>query len=279
MEETIESVNSVSGFADRAPDIAQKTLSQMLKKNQELEKIDVRVKEMGVVTNKISISATSVSESSEAVNDRSREGRKHVEDVVSAVFELKNDISKSTESMLNLAEESQNVGKVLDVIRGIAEQTNLLALNAAIEAARAGEQGRGFSVVADEVRTLASRTQESTLEIHEMVAKLQDGAKESLMLMESGNDRIHKDVELAKTAADMLVEITQAIESISQSSQQVASSTEQQSTMNVEIGVSISNISEVSSETELSAKDTLSASTQLLELTSKVSTLLNHFKT
>ncbi|WP_158658051.1 methyl-accepting chemotaxis protein [Agarilytica rhodophyticola] len=278
LEETIEAVNSVSGFADRAADVAQKTLSHMLKQNHELESIDTRVKEMGATTNQISDSATNVSHSAEAVNNRSREGKAHVDNVVSAVFELKNDISQSTESMLNLAEESQNVGKVLDVIKGIAEQTNLLALNAAIEAARAGEQGRGFSVVADEVRTLASRTQESTLEIHEIVEKLQDGAKQSLALMERGNNKIHKDVELAKTAAEMLVEITESIESISHSSQHVASSTEQQSAMNVEIGVSISNISDLSSETELSAKDTLNASTQLLDLSSKVSTLLNRFK-
>lgn len=177
-----------------------------------------------------------------------------------------------------LAEDVGEISSVLEVIRGISEQTNLLALNAAIEAARAGEQGRGFAVVADEVRTLAQRTQESTEEINNMIQKLQGGAKDAVSAMNSGIETASDAVQNADIAGKSLEKITSAINSISDISTQVATATEEQSSVVEELNNHMIVIKDMSDNTAEQTKTISEKCTSLNETSSKLSSLVGNFK-
>ena len=166
---------------------------------------------------------------------------------------------------------------MLDVIKNIAEQTNLLALNAAIEAARAGEQGRGFAVVADEVRTLASRTQDSTAEIQAMIEQLQVGSKRAANTMRSVNARAQTGADKVEKTGEVLAEIAQAMSKITDMNTQIATAAEQQSAVIEEINRSVITINDISSRSAEKAKVSAAASAKLVELSSSLSMMVNQF--
>lgn len=278
LAQTIATMDEVSQLTGSTTKAAIQAMEQVNLQNQELQTLEIRVNEMGQATQEIAQTASKVSGNADNVNSSSNKGKQAVEEVTVAINALSKDIDHATQSMVELSDDCQSVGQVLEVIRAIAEQTNLLALNAAIEAARAGEQGRGFSVVADEVRTLANRTQHSTTEIHDIVSKLQQSAATSSELMQQGNLQIQNNAKHADAALSMLVEISQSIDTITSGSLVVASATEQQSVVNNEIVTNIANIRRASNLSADSAQETQNVSQRLHGLTKQLSGLLGQFK-
>lgn len=172
--------------------------------------------------------AATAAQAARDANHEAESGQRVVDTVSASIHSLADEVERAASAIQKLESDSESIGAILEVIRGIADQTNLLALNAAIEAARAGEQGRGFAVVADEVRTLAQRTQEATEEINDMIARLQEGSSNAVKVMAEGRRQADMSVEQAAKAGTSLAAITSAIGSISDMNQQIANAVEQQ---------------------------------------------------
>ena len=218
-------------------------------------------------------------ENSSQTNEESIEGREVINSAVATISSLAESIQRASSSIERVEQDSANIGTVLDVIRGIAEQTNLLALNAAIEAARAGEQGRGFAVVADEVRTLAGRTQESTQEIQTMIESLQAGTKEAVSLMNESSTLTSDSVEKTSAADQRFVQISDSVQHICQLNNEISDSAKAQESTSEEVNSHVSSITEIAAHTELGAKETSQASRDLAKIASQLQTLVNQFKT
>ena len=206
------------------------------------------------------------------------EGNSVVISATQSIGELTNDVHQATEVITKLATKTDNIGGVLDVIRGIAEQTNLLALNAAIEAARAGEQGRGFAVVADEVRTLASRTQESTNEIQKMIEDLQTGAKDAVSVMEQGQKQAKLSVDQAGKVSGALRGITESIANITQMNERIAKASGEQRLVTDDVIKNIEGIVTISHSTTSNAEKTANASEKLGGFAKELETAVQQFK-
>jgi methyl-accepting chemotaxis protein len=233
----------------------------------------------------MSASAMEVSKNAErvavAASDAKREaqnGQQVVGQTVESISKLSGEVELASEVMNNLKGESENIGTVLDVIRGIAEQTNLLALNAAIEAARAGEQGRGFAVVADEVRTLAGRTQQSTQEIQKMIESLQGGTNQAVSVMDRSREMTRESVEFANEAGQYLETITHSVGEISDMTSQIATASEQQSAVVESVNQSVVAITDLANRTSDGAERVTGNSRQLTEMANSLKDLVKHFK-
>ena len=235
--------------------------------------------QMTTTVQEVARHATEASSAAQSADKEANNGRTVVEETVTSIDVLAKEIEKSSGLIHELENNSANIETVLVVIRGIAEQTNLLALNAAIEAARAGEQGRGFAVVADEVRTLASRTQESTQEIQTMIEKLQQGSKNVVDAMVLSQKQSSQSVIQAESALVSLNEITNSVTTISEMNIQIAGAASEQSNVAEEINKNIVNISGVVHETAEGAKQTLTASQELASLSHELQSLVGQFKT
>ena len=225
--------------------------------------------------------ALNASNAAEAANNADREagiGKEIVSKTIKSIDELANEVERAATVIHTLEENSDSIGGVLDVIKGIAEQTNLLALNAAIEAARAGEQGRGFAVVADEVRTLASKTQQSTQEIQVMIERLQSGSSDAVKVMNESRERARVTVEQAGMTSASLETIATAVATISQMNTQIATAAEQQRAVTEEINRNVETIKMVSENTAESAENTARSSDSLGHLADHLNQLTSQFK-
>ncbi|WP_397457322.1 methyl-accepting chemotaxis protein [Pseudomonas versuta] len=233
---------------------------------------------MAATVQEVARNAEEASEAAVVADQQAREGDKVVGEAIAQIEKLAVEVGQSSEAMDHLKRESDKIGSVLDVIKSVAQQTNLLALNAAIEAARAGEAGRGFAVVADEVRSLAQRTQKSTEEIEALIEGLQSGTRQASSSMDSSRTLTHSSVELTRRAGEALGSITRTVSTIQGMNQQIAAAAEQQSAVAEEINRSVLNVRDVSEQTAAASEETAASSTELARLGTHLQTLVGRFK-
>ena len=234
--------------------------------------------EMGLTVQEIARNANSAAHSSSAAHAEAGEGRAVVGRSVEAIERMSADIGRAADSVTELAEQVTSIDRVLTVIRSVSEQTNLLALNAAIEAARAGESGRGFAVVADEVRTLASRTQASTDEIQQMIESLKSRAEQAVSAMRAGQNATVSGVEASRAAGESLQTIAGQVEQISDINHQVATATEEQSSVTEEVTRNAQGIADLAHATASEVRDCQANCQALAELAADLSRQMERFQ-
>ncbi len=278
IQELVHHSRKVGASADEVASIAQKSRDGMERQRAETDQVATASNEMAATVNEVANSTGLAAEAASSANNAASNGNVVVDETIAIINRLADDVEQGASAVNQLREDSQNVGTVLDVIRGIAEQTNLLALNAAIEAARAGEQGRGFAVVADEVRTLASRTQESTQEIQAMIESLQNSAGQAADIMGRGSSTSEQGVEKAANAGEALRNITEAVTVISNMNAQIASAAEEQSTVAAEMDQNITNISHATEENTENSNQLASAGASLSQVATQMQALVGQFK-
>ncbi|MEL4394606.1 methyl-accepting chemotaxis protein [Shewanella algae] len=247
--------NTVSDSATELSSFTQQTNERMHRQQAETEQTATAMNEMTATVSEVAQSTTAAADSAHSADASAANGDSIVQESIASMVALSAQIQGTAQVITHLANESQNIGRVLDVIKGIAEQTNLLALNAAIEAARAGEQGRGFAVVADEVRTLASRTHSSTQEIESMIATLQTGVQEAVTAMEQGITQVEQANSKANMAGEALKEIVVSVDSIAQLNTHIATAAEEQSSVAEDINRSIMAISDITQQSVQAANE------------------------
>ncbi len=233
--------------------------------------------ELSATAQEVARSTQQAAAAAHSAQEAADNGQRVVSRTIDTITRLAEDVEQSATVLGVLEQDSAAIGKVVDVIRGIAEQTNLLALNAAIEAARAGEQGRGFAVVADEVRTLASRTQESTRDIHAMIERLQSAAHDAVSAMEHGRQSAQASVEQAGEAGTALHAIAEAVQTISDMNTQIASATEEQSQVVEEINQNVATITEVNELTVDGMNNTAQMSDRISNMASNLRLIAGQF--
>lgn len=268
----------LSQSAENLARITNDTNIGVQQQQSETDQVATAMNEMSSTVQEVAQNASLAADSAQDANNKSEEGRSVVSNTMQTINNLANEIEEASKVIQNLKQESENIGTVIDVIRGIADQTNLLALNAAIEAARAGEQGRGFAVVADEVRTLASRTQQSTQDIQQMVERLQTGAEKAVGVMNQSQSQAKDSVEQAALANDSLASIASMIAQINDMNMQIAAAAEEQSAVAEEINKNIISISQISTQTAQGANETSAASNTMKTLASELQSVVGRFK-
>ena len=226
--------------------ITENTEQGLLQQQSDTSQVASAMEEMTATVQEVARNAVHASQAAASTDTVAKSGKLVVDEAVNAINSLASEVQSAADVIQELEKDSENIGQVLTVIQGIAEQTNLLALNAAIEAARAGEQGRGFAVVADEVRTLASRTQNSTHEIQKTVEGLQIRARNAVKVMEQGQIQAGNSVQQAASAGEVLDQINYKIHEINDMNNQIACAAEEQTAVAEEINRSINKIGEVS---------------------------------
>jgi methyl-accepting chemotaxis protein len=273
-----ETTDQLSTASEEMSSITIQTSDTIHSQRSETEQVATAMNEMTATVQDVAVNISHTANAADQANEQTREGSQIVQQAINQINKLADQVENSSQTINELEQHSEAINTVLDVIKGIADQTNLLALNAAIEAARAGEQGRGFAVVADEVRTLAGRTRQSTDEINEMIEKLQSGSRQAVTVMNQSRDEAKSAVELATKTGTALTTITQAVGKINEMSTQIASAAEEQGTVAEEINRNIVKINEMSSQTSDGASETAEASKNLAHMATELRGLVESFR-
>ncbi|KFX68347.1 chemotaxis protein [Pseudomonas taeanensis MS-3] len=268
LQRSTANLDSASGDLNTiATLMAQGTREQFSRTDQ----VATAMNQMSATAQEVARHAAEAAGAADDADRSSQQGGQVMQSTISSITAMRGEIANTAEVIRRLETDSGRIGKVLEVIRGIADQTNLLALNAAIEAARAGEAGRGFAVVADEVRTLAQRTAESTAEIHQIIDTVQTGAVNAVRAIESGQSRSDEGVEQVTEAGVMLQRITQAVEAIRDMNRQIATAAEEQTSVAEDISRNLTEITAIATTNQENVQRTEVASQNLNELSSQLS--------
>jgi methyl-accepting chemotaxis protein len=249
ISDVLSTSERLRGAVSQVAQVVENTAGRSFQQQEMTDMVATAVHEMGLTVQEIARNASSAAQASQAARDEAQQARKVVGQSISHIEHMSAEIGDAAAAVSELAEQVASIDQVLAVIRGISEQTNLLALNAAIEAARAGEMGRGFAVVADEVRTLASRTQSSTDEIQQMIQRLKQGAENAVSSMHAGQAATGTGVEASQKTGQSLSAITEQVERISDMNTQVATATEEQSSVTEEINHNVQGIADLAHAT------------------------------
>jgi aerotaxis receptor len=273
-----EASAKLAGMSRQTTASMEQTHQSVGLQHTETDQLAVALNEMAATSQEVARNTAAAAAAARQADTETQAGREVVNQAIDAIDHLAQEVVSAADVIHRLEAESAKIGTVLDVIRSIAEQTNLLALNAAIEAARAGEQGRGFAVVADEVRSLASRTQLATQEIQQMIGNLQSGANEAVRVMDQGRSKAQASVQEAARVGTTLATIARAVDTINEMNTQIASAAEEQSAVTETLNRNVTTISQLSHKTADIARDTARDSEQLSALAGNLESLVLQFR-
>ncbi|MCY1330792.1 Methyl-accepting chemotaxis protein (MCP) signaling domain protein [compost metagenome] len=271
-------VAQISASAQALSSVTEQTRIGVNGQKEETDQVATAMSQMAATVQEVARNAEAAAASTESADRRVGTGSQVVRQTLERVNQLAHAMEEATGSIQRLSQDTQSIGTVLDVIKNVAEQTNLLALNAAIEAARAGEQGRGFAVVADEVRALARRTQQSTAEIERLIATLREGVRSSVEHMQQSGSLVDMTVQDANHTEEALAGIAEAVTLIHQMNQQIAAAAEQQSAVAEEINRSVTTIRDIADQSATAMDETASSSVQLARLGQELQGMAGHFR-
>ncbi len=278
MTKVSSSTTMLSNASQEMSLITKETSTGIEQQFNEIDQVATAINEMTATVQEVANNASQAATAAEAADEQAHHGRRVVESTINSIDTLAQQNKRIAEVITSLNTKSESIGAVMDVIKGIAEQTNLLALNAAIEAARAGEQGRGFAVVADEVRSLASRTQESAGEIENMISELQSEMKHAVTEMDNSKEHTQSSVDNAASAGEALTTIAQSIQEITEMNAAIASAADEQSAVTDEINQNIEKIRDISEGTTKGSERTTASSVELNQLANELQQLVMQFK-
>jgi len=278
IEEVADASNQMARCADETSVISTQIEKSIQDQAGQTELIATAITEMAATVKDVAQSTLTTSDASSEAKTSVADGSEIMQQTILTINQLTDKIDGTSSTIFELELSSKEIASVLEVINSIADQTNLLALNAAIEAARAGEQGRGFAVVADEVRALAARTQQSTGEISTIITKLQTNAKEAVVSMEHSQHQVKEVVDKAGDAGNVLITISDAISNINEMSSHIATASEQQEVVTEEINISIVSINDKTHENVEAIVQTSKAGSELSELSINLQALVSKFK-
>ncbi|MCV9920535.1 MULTISPECIES: methyl-accepting chemotaxis protein [Pseudomonas] len=272
------SSDQLASASEELHTVTEDTSRGLHQQSAEIDQAATAVNQMTAAVEEVANNAVSTADASKGADQTTRDGRDQVNQALSSIQLLVDDVSGTSEEIELLANNANEISRVLDVIGSIAGQTNLLALNAAIEAARAGEAGRGFAVVADEVRALAHRTQQSTAEIEQMIAGIQNGTERAVHAMHNSRGRANGTLEVAQSAGQALEVIAEAIASINQRNLVIASASEEQAQVAREVDRNLVNIRDLAMQTSAGANQTSAAAQDLSRLAVDLNGMVAQFK-